>query len=255
MKFFERRILVNSLFGASVVLNIAMLGYLSQTGGLRRIFMRMDLLDLPPERAAFQERAQEVFRKLPSRPGEVIFAGDSLIAAGPWSEFYSTIHNRGIGGETTSGLLGRLDEITEDRPRRLILLIGANDLAAAVAPARVVANYRAILERVRAESPATEVVAIGLLPINRTIPNGPSYTLTEVQEVNRRLKELVGEFPRARFLDLTDLMTDEAGNLRPEYTPDGLHLTTEGYLALRERLQGPVLEGDRNQPPQESTRP
>ena len=51
-----------------------------------------------------------------TRPGEVVFAGDSLVADGPWAEFYSEIHNRGIGGETTSGLLGRLDEITEGRP-------------------------------------------------------------------------------------------------------------------------------------------
>jgi lysophospholipase L1-like esterase len=254
MKFFERRRLVNSLFVASALLNLGMLVYLSYSGGLRRVFMRMDLLDISPERAGFQENAEAYFRKLPNRPGEVIFAGDSLVASGPWPEFYSAIHTRGIGGETTSGLLKRLDEITEDRPRKVVLLIGANDLAAAVTPARVIANYRTILERIRAESPTTEAIVIGVLPVNRTISDGLTYTNTEVQEVNRRLKGLVAEFPRARFEDVTDLLTDEVGNLRPEYTYDGLHLKIEGYLALRERLEGPVLEGDPGQPPKESTR-
>jgi lysophospholipase L1-like esterase len=253
MKFLERRRLVNSLFVTSALLNIVMLGYLSYSGGLRRVFMRMDLFDISPGRAPFQEDAEARFRMLPSRPGEVVFAGDSLIASGPWPEFYSAIHTRGIGGETTSGLLKRLDEITEDRPRKVVLLIGANDLAAAVTPARVIANYRAILERIRAESPATEAVVISVLPVNRTIPGGPNYTNSRVQEVNRRLKDLVAEFPKARFVDVTDLLTDAAGNLRPEYTFDGLHLRTEGYLALRERLEGPVLEGDQDQPPKEST--
>ena len=106
----------------SVALNIAMLGYLSYSGGIRRVFIRMNLLDVSLDRAEFQLQNEDRFRKLPSRPGEVVFAGDSLIAAGPWPDFYTTIHTRGIGGETTLGLLQRLDEITEDKPRKLVPL-------------------------------------------------------------------------------------------------------------------------------------
>jgi lysophospholipase L1-like esterase len=255
MKFFERRNLVNGLLAASAMLNVATVGYLAYTGGLRRVLVRMNLVDVSSEREAFQEDTEAWFRKLPSRPGEVVFAGDSLIACGPWPEFYSAIHNRGIGGETTSALLRRLDEIIEDRPRRVVLLIGANDLAAAVPPSRIIANYRTILERIRAGSPSTAMAVIGVLPVNPTFRNAPTYTNTEVQEVNRRLKDLVAEFPGARFVDLTDLLTDEAGNLRPGYTIDGLHLRIEGYLAIRERLEGPAIESEPNTPPKESARP
>jgi lysophospholipase L1-like esterase len=256
MKLFERRLLVNSLLIASALLNLAMLGYLSYSGNIRRVFIRMNMVDVPPDRAESQVLTEARYRSLPSRPGEVVFAGDSLVAAGPWADFYAAIHNRGIVGETTRGLLQRLDEITEDRPRKLFLLIGSNDLSAAVPPSRLIANYRTILERIAAESPTTETVAIGVLPVNKTVPGGgPYYTNTEVQEVNRRLKALVAEFPRARFEDVTDLLTDESGNLRPGYTSDGLHLTVEGYLALRERLEGPVLQSDPRKPPQESATP
>jgi lysophospholipase L1-like esterase len=255
MKFFERRNLVNGLLAASALLNVATVGYLAYTGGLRRALVRMNLVDVPPEREAFQEDLEAWFRKLPSRPGEVVFAGDSLIACGPWDDFYSAIHRRGIGGETTSALLKRLDEVIEDRPRKVVLLIGANDLAAAVPPSRIIDNYRTILERIRAGSPSTALAVIGVLPVNRTFPHGPIYTNTEVQEVNRRLKDLVAEFPGARFVDLTDLLADEVGNLRLGYTTDGLHLRIEGYLAIRERLEGPVLESEPHTPPKESARP
>lgn len=245
MTFLDRRRLVNGLLLASALLNFAMLGYLSYSGGLRRVLLRLNLVDVPATRAGFQEADEARFRKLPSRHGEVIFAGDSLVAAGPWPDLFGTIHGRGIGGETTSGLLRRLDEITEDKPRRLVLLIGANDLAAAATPTRVLANYRAILERVRDEAPATETVVLGVLPVNRTSVTGPTYTNATVGEVNRGLKELVAEFPKARFVDLTDLLADEAGDLRPEFTMDGLHLTTEGYLAIRGRIEGAILDDDR----------
>jgi lysophospholipase L1-like esterase len=56
-------------------------------------------------------------------------------------------------------------------------------------------------------------------------------------------------------VDVTGLMTDPEGNLRPEYTIDGLHPKVEGYLTIRERLEGSVLESDQSRPPKESARP
>jgi lysophospholipase L1-like esterase len=51
-------------------------------------------------------------------------------------------------------------------------------------------------------------------------------------------------------------MTDQAGDLRAEYTIDGLHLRIGGYLAIRERLEGFVLESDQqSRRPKESAAP
>ena len=243
---FERRRLVNGLLVASLVLNFAILAYLTYSGGVRRVFIKLNWLDVAADRAEFQEEIEARFRKLPNRPGRVIFAGDSLIARGPWPDFFGSVYNRGIGGETTSGLLRRLDEITEDQPRRLVLLIGANDLAAAVTPTRLLANYRAILERIRDETPKTETVVLGVLPVNRSFKSAPNYTNARVDEVNRGLRALVSEFPGARFVDLTDDLTNGEGDLRPEFTEDGLHLNTNGYLAIREGLEAFAPDGDRS---------
>jgi hypothetical protein len=51
-----------------------------------------------------------------------------------------------------------------------------NDLAAAVSPARIIANHRTLLERIRAESPSTETDVAGVLPVDRTFQHGPSST-------------------------------------------------------------------------------
>ena len=171
MKFFERRGLVNGLLVASVLLNVAMLGLPGELRGPPPDPHQAEPGSTSPaERAEFQEERRGPVPEAPqpARRGHLRRRQpDRRWGPGPTST--RPIHNRGIGGETTSGLLRRLDEITEDRPRKLVLLIGTNDLAAAVPPARIVANYRAILERIRAESPATETVVIGVLPVNRTI--------------------------------------------------------------------------------------
>ena len=40
-----------------------------------------------------------------------------------------------------------------------------------------------------------------------------------------------------QFIDLYDAFLDEEGQLRPDYTTDGLHLTIAGYAALSKALQ------------------
>ena len=66
---------------------------------------------------------------------------------------------------------------------------------------------------------------------------------------------MVAEFPGVRFLDLTGYLVDDAGGLRREFTIDGLHLNTDGYLAIREALRGPVTGDEYRKAPEESPKP
>jgi lysophospholipase L1-like esterase len=229
--------LVVGLLLLSVLLNLAMLGYLARSGGLRRIFLKMNVVELPKTRLQFQKEMEARYRKLPNSANEVVFAGDSIVFDGPWAEFLTEVHSRGIGGETTSGFLDRMDEITEGKPKQVFLLLGTNDLAAAVPEVQCVANYRKILERFRKESPETAITVLSVLPVNPAFPSPPTQTNDEIRSLNAALKKLVESFPGARFLDLTTYLTDDSGNLRREFTPDGIHMNVDGYLAIRKPVE------------------
>ena len=58
MKFFERRRLINGLLVDSAPLNLSMIGDLSPSGGLLRVSIRLDLIDVPSERARFPSRTR-----------------------------------------------------------------------------------------------------------------------------------------------------------------------------------------------------
>ena len=59
-----------------------------------------------------------------------LFLGDSLTEYGNWRELFPglDIKNRGIAGDTTDGVLHRLDGITALSPDKIFLMIGINDL-------------------------------------------------------------------------------------------------------------------------------
>ena len=54
------------------------------------------------------------FRSYPNSRKDIIFLGNSITAGTDWSELLGNPHarNRGISGDITFGILGRLDEVT-----------------------------------------------------------------------------------------------------------------------------------------------
>jgi lysophospholipase L1-like esterase len=211
-------------------------------GGVRYLLERLDLRDAEHPTLPFQADWRAQFRKLPNTKDEIVFAGDSLIADGPWAELFSPIKNRGIGGETTAGLLDRLDEVTEGQPRKVFLQIGTNCLAADIPVAQIVRNYRAILGRIRRESPEAQVFVISVLPVNQRFAQGPVHDNASIRLLNHQLHDLVGQFEGVAFLDVFDALTDASGDLRKDLTIDGLHLNIDGYLVLGRLLADHVID-------------
>jgi hexosaminidase len=227
---------INALGAAFVAARVA------RGGGLRMVLERLDLRDVPPLHSPSHEETAAGFRSLPRTPGAIVFAGDSLIANGPWSELFSPIKNRGIVGERTADLLARIDEVIAARPSKVFLLIGTNDLAAEVPIAQTVRNLRAILGRIKAASPSTRAYLIGVLPVNQAVPGGPGQDNGTIRALNERLRSLAGDFAGVEYVDLSPSLLDGDGNLRREFTRDGVHLTQAAYLAIGEVLKDKVLD-------------
>jgi lysophospholipase L1-like esterase len=247
-----RRRLLGVLLAISLTLNVLGLAYITarvaRKGGMRYLLERLDLRNAEHPLQGFQADWRARLRKLPNTPGEIIFAGDSIMESGPWSEIYSPIKNRGIGGETTAGLLDRLDEITESHPQKVFLEIGTNDLAADLPTPQVVRNYRKILERIRRDSPETRIYVLSVTPVNQKIPGGPVHDNDTIRDLNRRLRELAGEFEGVTYIDAFDALTDANGDLRLDLTTDGVHLNLDAYLILGRLLENRVRDESRREP-------
>jgi lysophospholipase L1-like esterase len=160
----------------------------------------------------------------------IVFFGDSLTENGDWNELFdnSNILNRGIGGDTTNGMLKRISEIKNLKPKKLFIMAGINDLSRNNTVNQVSANYEKIVEYVKKNSPATQIYIQSTLPINNSINTLPIKPTT-IKNLNDNLK-YISDREGATFIDLYSHLVDNNNQLQKKYTHDGLHLNGEGYL-------------------------
>lgn len=163
----------------------------------------------------------------------IFFLGDSLTEYGNWRELFPglDIRNRGIAGDTTDGVLHRLDGITALSPDKIFLMIGINDLLMGRTVKRILANYKEILSVLKRELPRTEVFVQSLLPVESMegVSDG-------ILEVNAGLKRFAVEYG-CTYIDIFTPFSDPTVGINPDYTDDGLHLTPEGYAAWKREIK------------------
>jgi lysophospholipase L1-like esterase len=187
-----------------------------------------------------------LFEKLPDTKGEIIFLGNSITDGGEWCELLGNpdAKNRGISGDTTEGVLFRLNEVTRSKPAKVFLLIGINDLSRGISRDTVFSNICKIADRIRNNSPRTKVFVQSILPVNDSFGLFKNHTnkTNEVLWVNAQLKEWC-QNKNVGFIDLYNrFKLPDSEKMNPKYSNDGLHLLGDGYLLWVEIIQ-PFLAG------------
>ena len=175
--------------------------------------------------------------------GGTVFVGDSITQDYNVYEFFSdlTVYNRGIGGDTTVGLLKRLDEsIYALEPKRIVLLIGTNDFPLLNASCNAVyENIKKIITDIKSKLPDTEIILESIYPISKA--NDPKINLLSVGERDNELiqqtNDLLKTIEGIIYVDAYSYLKDDDGNLKLDYTVEGLHLSEVGYQKITEILR------------------
>lgn len=183
-----------------------------------------------------------------SKPGKIVFLGDSLIDFFPIQDFFPgvKIYNRGIAGDTTKDLLKRLDNVIELKPSKLFLQIGTNDLAKLIRPHKVVSNISKIINHLEENVPNIEIICISLFPVSyikkwlSPLIVG-ARTNKKLLQTNELLKKLCEE-KHIKYLDFYTLLADKKGRLNRLYTVEGLHVSGKGYAVIAKALLPYVVE-------------
>jgi lysophospholipase L1-like esterase len=139
--------------------------------------------------------------------------------------------NQGISGDTSSGVLKRLGAFSATRPDVIYVMAGINDLRKGASDDTILRNYRRIVRRLRDSHPKAQIIVQSILPTRLA-----KLSNTRIRHINTQLTQ-IAKREGANYLNIYSWFTDMEGNMRPELTTDGLHLSQEGYDVWRSALQ------------------
>jgi lysophospholipase L1-like esterase len=182
--------------------------------------------------------AQEVSQK----QGSLVFLGDSITQG--WGDNFkdafgaTKVANRGISGDTTRGVLIRLEQdVLALHPSGVVLLIGTNDLEEKVEPTTIADNTQLILNKIKAHNPRLPIVICSVFPSSES----KSRPASKIQEVNRLVQAKVKGDPQITVVDTYVLFADDKGDAKKSEFPDLLHPNAIGYKKWEDAIR-PVLE-------------
>jgi lysophospholipase L1-like esterase len=183
----------------------------------------------------------------------VVFMGDSITDIWKLAEYFpgQPYINRGISGQTTPQMLVRFrPDVTDLKPKVVVILAGTNDLSANTGPTTVEAiegNLASMAELARAHN--IKVVMASVLPVSdyNKDKNGKQIVRTgtrppdQILTLNKWIKAYAAE-NGAVYLDYFTPMADDKGFLKEDMANDGLHPNEKGYNIMKPLVQQAIKE-------------
>jgi len=168
-----------------------------------------------------------------SEPGGIVFVGDSITQDFNVYEYFPKykVYNRGIGADTSRGVLGRLNEsVFELKPKKVFLNIGTNDFELINDGLDAIfSRIKEIIEKISNSDKNLELYFISIYPVNPTISNSVGKRNNkDIKELNNRISNIEG----IKYLNIYDLLLKD-GYLNPDYTIEGLHMNQNGYEIIK----------------------
>ena len=207
---------------------------------LRALLARNETRLRNPDRDNLARYAESDRVLPPPAPGEqrVLFMGDSITDGWKLADYFpgKPYVNRGIGGQITGEMLGRMKaDALDTKPMVMIVLAGTNDLARGVAIPAIENNLYMIGSLAKAQG--IKVVFASITPVN-----GANITVRppeKILELNKYLQELCAKEGYI-YLDYFTALKDDEGHIPKTLAADGLHPNVDGYKIMAPLAQAAI---------------
>ena len=184
---------------------------------------------------------------LKKRP-DILFIGDSITQLWDIHAYFETdkfLVNRGIGGDCSTYLLKRFDaDCIQLKPKKVILMIGTNDIARTAddvwwrtkgeAEETVLSDYMNNIKQIvkKCDDSGTELILCSVIPSDIAAPFDKEKRWRMTAKMNEFLKGL-----GKQYIDYHSVLTKDGKTLPYDLSPDGIHPNAEAYAMMAEVLK------------------
>jgi lysophospholipase L1-like esterase len=191
----------------------------------------------------FRARVTTITRDIeslsPDTTRTVVLLGDSITEGFRVKELAGwRVVNEGISSDHIAvpdgegGVLSRIGLVAKARPAHVFLMIGINDFGSSKTLDVAQKHYEEVVAALRETVPDARLHLQSLIPTSGRF----SFHNPTVNEMNLRIRRIARE-NGADYIDIYSLVADEAGQLRKDFTRDGLHLLPPAYAKWQTKLE------------------
>lgn len=168
---------------------------------------------------------------------QIVFVGDSNVELFQLDNYFDNsdlkVYNRGIGGDTTLSVLGRLKLSVFDLDHSIVVInVGNNDLLLYRNIEDIVLSYATLINEIKTNLPNTKIYCMSVFPINEKCNSDDLLNIDlynhQVTILNQNLQVLCQNY-QTTYVDLYSNVVDENLSLNINLTDDGLHLNKYGF--------------------------
>ena len=125
--------------------------------------------------------------------------------------------------------------LQEHQFKKILVMIGINEMGTGTVDSFMEA-YTKMVEHLEELQPDAIIFLHGIMKVKQEkSESDPIFNNPNIQERNDRIAQLADN-KRIFYLDVNEVVTDETGNLNPEYTYDEIHLLGKWYCLWTDYL-------------------
>lgn len=230
---------IKIILAISLLTNVLVIGFGSLTiyksGGMEFLKEQLKVMVSSQEYTDYYLQKKNLFDSLDYEEVDKIFVGDSITDHGEFEQQFpdEVVLNRGIVEDDTKGVLNRMDEVISRNPKEVYIMIGINDIGNKTDLEEYTKNMEEIVQKF--DGTSTQVAIQSILPINNKAYKN-EISNKKVMKFNQVLEKIAKEHD-IQYIDLYPVFQDGNGQMKKEYTVDGIHLSGEGYDAWMNQLK------------------
>lgn len=167
--------------------------------------------------------------------GNIVLLGDSMTEGLSIYGFLPETHIVGVNSLNTISALEQVDKVVGFNPDKLFILLGINDIWEGGPIDEYINRYKNLITEIKKKTNCTIYIE-SLLPVSQNAMERNNQISNEIiNNANSRIAEMTKEL-NINYIDVNSGLKDEKGNLRSEYSNDGVHLINTYYHLWTDKL-------------------
>lgn len=187
-----------------------------------------DVESEPPSKEEIPAPKKEV-HEAASLDNSIVFLGDSLTEGLEIYGFFPEAVIKGVNSLNTISAREQVYGISALHPEKLFILLGINDLWEGDSIEDFIQRYRGLIEEFKLQTPETRIYIESLMPVSVVaVERNHQISNPKIDKANMELRALAEEL-NVNYIDVSSQLKDDNGNMKSEYTNDGVHIIDVYY--------------------------